>query len=77
VDINGGWSDNGNLIAGGPIDLGGSSDIILEIVVESNTSPQNQLMRSGLPPFINTYSNCLLSDVELFNTSPHDHHNWA
>jgi hypothetical protein len=26
VDINGGWPDNGNLIAGGQIDLGGGSD---------------------------------------------------
>ncbi|AES74935.1 hypothetical protein MTR_6g015030 [Medicago truncatula] len=43
VDINGGWPDNGNLIAGGPADLGGGSDTILEIVVGPNTTPQNRL----------------------------------
>jgi len=26
VDINDGWSDNENLIVGGPMDLGGGSD---------------------------------------------------
>jgi len=45
VDINGRWSDNENLIAGGPTDHGGGSDTILKIVVESNTTSQNWLMR--------------------------------
>jgi len=43
VGINGGWPDNGNLIAGGPTDLGGGFDTILEI--GSYTTPQNQLVR--------------------------------
>jgi len=37
--INGGWSDNGNLIAVGLRDLGGGSDTILEIMVEPNITP--------------------------------------
>jgi len=41
MDINGGWSDNENLITGGSIDHKGDSDTILKIVVESNTTPQN------------------------------------
>jgi len=32
-------------MAGGPTDLGGGSDTILEIVVGPNTTPQNWLMR--------------------------------
>jgi len=45
VDINGGWPNNGNLITGGPIDLGGGSDTIFENWVGLNTTPQNQLVR--------------------------------
>jgi len=45
MNINGRWPDNGNLIAGGPMDLGGGSDSILEIVVGPNTTPQNRLVR--------------------------------
>jgi len=45
VDINGGWFDSGNLIAGGSMDLGGGSDTILEIVAEPNTTLQNWLVR--------------------------------
>jgi len=45
VDLNGGWPDNKNLIAGGPTDFGGGSDTILEIVVGPNTTPQNRLVR--------------------------------
>jgi len=32
-------------MVGGPMDLGGGSDTILEIVVRSNTTPQNWLVR--------------------------------
>ena len=39
MNINGGWPDSGNLIAGGPTDFGGGSDTILEIAVGSNTTP--------------------------------------
>jgi len=42
VDINGGWSDSENLIAGGPTDLEEDSDTILEIVLDLT---QNQLVR--------------------------------
>jgi len=41
VDINGGWPNSGNLIEGGPTDLGGGSDTILEFVTGPNTTPQN------------------------------------
>jgi len=34
-------------------------------VVESNTTPQNRLAMRGLPPFINTLSDHLISDVGL------------
>jgi len=37
--------------------------VLLEIVVEPNTTPQNQFVRWGLPPLINTLSDHLLSDV--------------
>jgi len=47
---------------------------VLEIVVGSNTTPQNRLMRRWFPPFINTCSGHLLSDVGLFNTSCHEQH---
>jgi len=45
VDINDEWSDNENLIVGGPIDIREDSDTILEIIVKFNTIPQNQLVR--------------------------------
>jgi len=44
VDINGGWSDSGNLITGGPRDLEGGFDTILEFVVGPNSTPQNRLV---------------------------------
>jgi len=37
----------------------------LELVIESNTTPQNRLVRWGLPPLINTLSDHHLSDVRL------------
>ena len=37
----------------------------LEIVVESNTTPPNRLVRWGLPPFINTLSDHLIFDVRV------------
>jgi len=43
VDINCGWFDSENLVAGGPTNHGGSSDTILKIVVELNITPQNGL----------------------------------
>jgi len=43
MGINGGWPDNGNLIAGVLTDLGGGSDTILEI--GPYTTPQNWLVR--------------------------------
>jgi len=38
VDINDGLSDIGYLISGGPMELGGGSDTILEIIVEPSTT---------------------------------------
>jgi hypothetical protein len=38
VDINDGWPDNENLIAGGCTDLEGDSDTIIEIGVEPNST---------------------------------------
>ncbi|AES64735.1 hypothetical protein MTR_2g029720 [Medicago truncatula] len=67
VNINGGWLDSGNLIADGPMNHGGDSDTIYKIMVEYNTTLQNQLMRRGLHQLINTLSGHLLSDVRLFN----------
>jgi len=43
--INGGRPDSGNLIAGGPMDLGKDSDTILNFVVGPNTTPQNRVVR--------------------------------
>jgi len=45
VDINGGWPDNGNMIADDPTDHEGDSDTILKIVVGSNTTLKNWLVR--------------------------------
>ena len=44
------------------------SHILLEIVVVSNITTQNQLLRWGLHPLINTFTSHLLSDARLFNT---------
>jgi len=45
LDINGGWPDSRNLLAGSLMDLGGDSDTILEILVGPNTTPQNWFVR--------------------------------
>jgi len=45
VDINGRCPDSRNLIAGVPMDLNEVSEIILEMVVEPNSTPQNRLVR--------------------------------
>jgi len=39
------WLDSGNLITCSVIYFNGGSNTILELVVESNTTPQNQLVR--------------------------------
>jgi hypothetical protein len=66
VDINGGSSDSWNMIAGDPMDLNRGSDIILEIVVETNITLQTRLVMWELPPLTNTSSDHILSDVGLF-----------
>jgi len=44
VDVNGGWPNGRNLIAGGPTSLAGGSNTILEFVVGPNTTAQNRLV---------------------------------
>jgi len=56
-----------------PMDLEGGFDAILEIVVRSYTTPKNRLVMWGLPPFINTLSGHLLSNVGLFNKGKQIH----
>jgi len=45
VDINGGLHDSRNLKADGSMDIEDAFDTILEIVVGSNITPQNQLVK--------------------------------
>lgn len=66
LDINGGWSDNRNIILGGPTDHERSSDTIIEIMVVHNTTPQNRFVSWELPLLINTLSDHLLSNVGLW-----------
>jgi len=47
--------------------------ILLEFVVEPNTTQQNRLVRWGLPLIINTLSGHLISEVRFFNTYPSRH----
>jgi len=58
MDINGGWSDYKNLIAGGLVDLNRRSDIILELVVMHN-----------ITPLINTSLGHILFDVRLLTVT--------